>query len=352
MAEAENSVPHHRVYIGGAPLAVEAEVDVLGVTVSQYVEGADVFTIEVNNWHSDRQELKWVDEDLYTPGAEVEVRVGFLNNMRPLIRGEITALEPEFNPDKAPTLKVTGYDRLHRFRRGRHTRSFVDIRDSELAESLAAELSLRARVEDTSVVHPYLFQNNQSNVDFLRERARRIRYEVDVDDRTLVFRRSANDAGKTVTLAFGEKLKGFYPRLTTLDQVSEVVVRGWDAVNKSPIVATAGLGDETTRMQGSVSGPVLADEAYGASTVLISDHYLVSQAEADQIAKAQFNVHADDFVTGEATAIGNPELAAGTVVELTKLGRRFTGFYYITAASHVIKREGYVTHLAVRRNAV
>jgi phage protein D len=352
MAEAENSVPHYRVYVGGAPLAVEAEVDILGVTVSQYVEGADVFTIEVNNWHSDRQELKWVDEDLYAPGAEVEVKIGFLDDVRSLIRGEVTALEPEFHPDKAPTLKVTGYDRLHRFRRGRRTRSFVDIRDSELAESLAAELSLRARVEDTSVVHPYLFQNNQSNIDFLRERARRIRYEVDVEDRTLVFRRSANGAGKTVTLTLGDKLKGFYPRLTTLDQVSEVEVRGWDPVNKSAIVATAGLSDQTTKMQGTTAGPALADEVYGATSVLIADHYLVSQAEADQIAKAQFNVHADGFITGEATAIGNPELAAGTVVELTKLGRRFTGFYYITAASHVIKREGYVTHLALRRNAI
>src|SRR5439155_26631113 len=177
-----------------------------------------------------------------------EVKVGFLDRLRSLIRGEVTALEPDFPADKAPTLIVTGYDRLHRFRRGRHTRSFINIRDSELAESMARELSLRARVEDQSVTHPYLFQNNQTNVDFLRERARRIRYEVDVEDRTLIFRPSANNAGKTVTLAFGDKLKNFFPRLTTLDQVSKVEVRGWDPVNKLAIVATASLGDETTKM--------------------------------------------------------------------------------------------------------
>ena len=53
---------------------------------------------------------------------------------------------PRTPPDStyARTLIVTGYDRLHRFRRGRHTRSFINIRDSELAESMARELSLRA----------------------------------------------------------------------------------------------------------------------------------------------------------------------------------------------------------------
>ena len=76
------------------------------------------------------------------------------------------------------------------------------------------------------------------------------------------------------------------------------------------------------------------------------------QAEADQIAKAQFNAVADGFITAEGTAIGNPDLAAGSVVELTKLGKRFSGFYYIAAASHVVKREGYITHLTLRRNAI
>jgi len=123
-------------------------------------------------------------------------------------------------------------------------------------------------------------------------------------------------------------------------------------VNKAAIVATARLGDEITKMAGSTSGAAVADQAYGASALLISDHYLASQAEADQIAKAQFNVQTDGFITGEATAIGNPDLAAGFVVEVTKVGRRLSGLYYIAAASHVIKREGYSTHLSLQRNAI
>ncbi|RPJ62333.1 MAG: phage late control D family protein [Acidobacteria bacterium] len=348
---AEQTVPQFKVLVGGGPLPLEAEVDVMSATVSQYVDGADVFTLEINNWDSKLQQFKWTDSDQFAPGREAEVRVGYLDDLKSLIKGEITALEPEFHKEKAPTLKAQGYDRLHRFRRGRNTRSFVDMKDSEVAAQMARELGLRSEVTDTRVVHPYLFQNNQTNIDFLQERGRRIRFELDVQDRTLIFRPAANDRGRVVSMSFGEKLTSFYPRLTTMKQVSEVVVQSWNPKEKSVIVGRARAGDETGAMEGSVSGPALAEDAFGASKTFVVNHILYSAQEAEQIAKAKYNHLAIDFVTGEGTAIGNPELAAGQVVELAKLGRSFSGLYYLTSVTHVIRRQGYLTHFCVQRNS-
>src|SRR4051812_38430005 len=124
---AENNVPQFKVLMNDSELPVEVAVDIMSVTVSQYTEGADVFTIELNNWHSDRQEYKWSDNDQFAVGLEVEIKMGYFDNIQSLIKGEITAIEPEFHAEKAPTLKVQGYDRLHRFRRGRKTRSFIKM---------------------------------------------------------------------------------------------------------------------------------------------------------------------------------------------------------------------------------
>src|SRR5215831_2114910 len=348
----DDNVPQFKILVNGAQLPSDTEVDVVGVTVSQYVDGADVFTLELNNWDSNRQEFKWIDTNDFAPGVEVEIKMGYIDTSSSLIKGEITALEPEYPSDKAPTLKVTGYDRLHRFRRGRHTRSFVDVKDSDVAQQIARELKLRSQVDDSEITHPFLFQNNQSNIDFLCERARRIRFEVDVEDKTLIFRRAANNLGSTLTLAFGDNLKSFCPRLTTLQQVTEVVVQSWDMKNKAVISAKAKAGDETTKMQGSTSAAAVTASAFGSSSLLIADHVLASGAEADQMAKAQFNAISDVFVTGEATAIGSADIRAGQVVEFTKLGKLFSGLYYVTAAGHAIRRNGYLTHMTVQSNAI
>lgn len=348
----ENNVPQFKVLVNGTQLPTEVEVDIVSVTVSQYTEGADVFTLEMNNWNSDRQEYKWIDSDQFAAGLEVEIKTGYLDNLHSLLKGEITALEPEFPHDKAPTLKVHGYDRLHRFRRGRKTRSFINMKDSEVADTLARELQLTSQVIDTEVVHPYLFQNNQTAIDFLQERARRIRYEVDVQNRTLIFRPAASNRGKAITLTFGDKLKNFYPRLTTLEQVSEVVVQGWNPKTKDVIVGRGKAGDESGKMQGVTTGPGLTEGAFGKTQTVIANKYIVSQAEAEQIAKAQYNTMAVNFIVGEGVAIGAPELTAGEVIELTRLGRHFSGFYYVTAATHVIKEQGYLTHFSVQRNSI
>jgi len=348
----DDNVPQFKVLANGRELAVELAVDVIAVTVSHYTQGADVFIIEINNWNSDRQEFKWIDDDQFAVGVELEIKMGYLDHIKTLMKGEITALEPEFHADLAPRLKIQGYDRLHRFRRGRKTRTFIDMKDSQVAEQIARDLRLQSQVVDTQIIHPYLLQNNQTSLDFLQERARRIRYEVDVMDRTLVFRPVPNEQGKVTTLAFGDKLKAFYPRLSTLGQVSEVVVQGWNPQTKEAIVSRARVGDEISQMAGSTSGPALTERTFGATQTRLVDHHLFSQTEAEQIAKAQYNAMALEFITGEGTAIGDPELVAGEVIELTRLGQRFSGFYYVTATTHVINQQGYATLFCAQRNAV
>jgi len=262
----ERDAPSFKVLVGGSELPVEAALDILDVKVSDYVEGAGTFTITFNNWNSDTQEFKWVDGDLLVEGAEVEIKVGFVDDLRSMLKGEVTALEPEFSPGEAPTLKIHGYDLLHRFRRGRNTRSFVNMKDSQIAEQIAGELGLRAQADDTQITHEYVLQSNQTDVDFLMERARRIRYEVTVKDKTLNFRKAANNKDKLVSLDFGLTLTSFYPRLNTLRQVSEVVVQGWNHKTKKAITSKAQAGDEVSKMGGSKLGASISKEAFAKAT--------------------------------------------------------------------------------------
>jgi phage protein D len=174
---------------------------------------------------------------------------------------------------------------------------------------------------------------------------------VEVQNRTLIFRSVPNKGGKALTLTYKEKLQSFYPRLATLGQVSEVIVRSWDPTTKEAIEGRAHAGDETSKMGGAITGPVLTESAFGATQTVIVDKRLFSKTEAEQIAKAKYNAIALGFITAEGTAIGQPNLRAGEVVELARLGQRFNGFYYVTAATHTINQKGYLTHFCAQRNA-
>jgi Bacteriophage probable baseplate hub protein len=349
--QTERSAPSFKIFADGSELPLETALDVHEVKVSDYVEGAGAFTLAFNNWDAERQEFKSIGVSKLTEGTEVDVRAGFNDGVNSLMIGEVTSLEPEFTENQAPMMKVHGYDRLHRFRRGRKTRSFLEMKDSDIAQQIAGELQLGADAEDSQITHEYVLQSNQSDIDFLLERARRINYEVVVKDKTLFFRKAANDKSKVVSIEYGLTLKSFFPRLSTMKQVSEVVVQGWNHKTKEAIVGRAQQGDELSKMNGQKLGVAISESAFAAATNIVVDKPVFSQGEANQMAKGLFNEMTVDFITGEGSAIGNTDIRAGQVVELLKLGERFSGPYYVTSSTHIIDRKGYVTRFTVARNA-
>ncbi|MFN0085517.1 MAG: phage late control D family protein [Blastocatellia bacterium] len=337
--------------LDGRELPLDVMVDVLDVTVSDYVTGGSWFCVTMNNWHSDRQEFKHIDGPRFKEGTKLEVTLGYDGRIVSLIKGEVTTLEPEFSENEAPTLKVQGYDSLHRLRRGLKTKSYVRLKDSDIARQIASGLGLSAQVDDTGVTHEYLLQDNQTDIDFLMGRARRIRYELAIENNVLHFRKATNDRDKVVSLEYGFTLRSFYPRLNTSSQVSEVLVQGWDAKIKKAITGRARSGDEVSKMGGRQLGASITESAFFATKNIITGVPVSSEGEANQIARGKFNDMAVEFITGEGTAIGNGDIKAGKVIELLKLGRRFSGLYYITSATHVIDSAGYSTKFTVERNA-
>ena len=69
-------------------------------------------------------------------------------------------------------------------------------------------------------------------------------------------------------------------------------------------------------------------------------------------AKAALNRVATEFITGEGSCIGNPDIKAGTVVELKGVGDRFGGQYYVVSCTHNIGQRGYHTFFTVRRSDI
>lgn len=345
-------LPDFLVLINGSRLPIETALRLIRITIEGEVNLLSMVTLELTG-SATAPFTAWIDDPLFTIGNEIEVQMGYEGNIKKVFNGEITGLEPEFVTNREPSMVVRGYDRRHRLLRGSKTRTFLQLKDSEIASQIASEAGLATNVTDSKIKHDYILQAGQSDLDFLQQRARAIQYEVIVENKTLVFRPVANAASAVIRLSLKDDLLEFYPRLTSLSQVSDVKVTGWNPKDKKSITGKAASGSETSTMGGQTNGGKLAKRAFGQAVGTIIHHPVAAQAEADQIAQAKLNQASLGLIYGEGVCLGRTDLQAGKVIELNGLGKQFSGLYYVTAATHRYDAErGYFTHFTVRRNAI
>jgi len=346
------SVADYEIVINGTSLPVQHKTHLSTLTVDLDTACPGMFEFALAGSHYLKTETAFVDDtNLFAVGNVVECKMGYVNNLQTVMVGEITGLEPEFTTRSLPQLVVRGHDRGHRLHRGRKIRTFIQQKDSDIASTIASDAGLTGDVTDSSVIHDYVLQANQSDMEFLKERACRINYEVVVEDKKLIFRPVQNAQSEVLTLTMEDDLLEFRPRLSTMRQLSEVEVRGWNQKDGTVIAGQAKAGDENSSMAGQKSGGAMAANAFGKASALIVDQPPMTQAEADQFAVARFNEAALALLSGGGLSRGRTDLKAGRVIRIDGIGQRFSGLYYVTAASHRYRTSGYYTHFTVRRNA-
>lgn len=292
----------------------------------------------------------YTNQGPFTLGAALEVGVSDEQGRgdRSIFKGEITSLEPDYAEGTLVKLTVRAYDRSHRLHRGANTKAYVNMSDSEIAQQIALSLSLQAEVEPSSVVHKHVYQDSQTHIEFLRERARRIGYEVYVRDRTLYYKKSDTTPPQTITLEWGQQLRSFKPVLSLINQVNEVQVKGWDPASKREIVGRATESSARPQIGESQSGAQIAQTSFGEAAELGISALAMNQAEADKLAQAILDKHAGTFVQAEGCCYGQPELKAGCLVDLKSLGTRFNGKYLVTSVTHEWDtRQDYVTRFTI-----
>jgi hypothetical protein len=222
------------------------------------------------------------------------------------------------------------------------------VSDADLVQRIAQDVGLRVQVEPTNQIHPYVLQNNETNLDFLRGRVAALGYLLYVRGNTLHCAPPESNASP-VALEWGRTLTEFRPRLTTLHQVNGVTVRGWDPSQKLEIVGRAQNGHGAPQVGDGKAGGEVALAAFNLEAPsLITDRPMRTQAAADRFAQAVADRIAGGFIEADGTCGGNPSIFAGASVQLSAVGQRFGGTYFVTAATHLYSAtHGYTTQFSV-----
>lgn len=297
-------------------------------------------------FHDDKLEL--VNDTTFTLGKAIEILMTnpSTGSLTSVMKGEITAIEPEFHEEFIATLVVRGYDFGHRLNRGSKARVFVQSTDSDMVSKIAGENGLSAQAESTSQVHEHTFQYHQTDFEFLSRRARHVGFEMFVDDKKLYFRKPVGSRGE-VTLEWGTSLRSFRPRMSGAGQINEVFVRGWDPKKKAAVVGQASTSSVSPQIGEGKWGGQAAQSAFGAAKKVELHSPVATQAEADKLAQSILDEVNASFVEAEGVAFGNPGLLAGQKISVSKVGTRFSGKYMVTSSRHVYSLQGYDTHFLI-----
>ncbi len=357
-------VPTFEVKLRGRPLGKDVVRDILQVTYKDNIKEVDSFDITINNWDADKREFKYLDVDLFDPGKELELWMGYFGKdpLSLMIKGQITSLRPNFPSGGQPTLVLSGLNLIHKLRTKQVSCAYIKQTDSKIAQQIGGRLTVKVRTDPTASAaeqpHEYILQDNQYDIIFLMERARRIGYDLFVEETgtngqsgqsQLYFGPSEQIRRVTYKMKFGQSLIEFQPELTTARQVGEVTVKGWDNRNKRKIEQTATRADIKTKGVGNRGRQSAVEQAFSQRKEIIADRPIYSDDEAKKMAIAALESNAKDMVKGSGSTVGLPDLRAGGVLELSGMGDRFSGRYFITSTTHSIADGGYTTRFECRR---
>ena len=287
-------------------------------------------------------------------GRRLQVSIGRDGGQRHVFDGTVSALEAMFLDGEPPAVVVHAEDALMRLRMTRRTRTYTEVTDAEVAARIARDHGLQADTAAEGPRYDVVQQLNQSDLAFLRERARLIRAELWCTERTLHFRARPDRAGTELTLVQGTHLVSVRVCADLAHQRGSVLVGGYDAQGRRPIGEKAGPEVLDAEVTGGRTGLRLVGDALGTSASLRVREAALTTAEARSWARAETLRRGRRFVTASGETRGTPDMTVGSRVRLDHVGGPFEGpGYYVTRVTHTYDRtDGFRTRFEAERSTL
>jgi phage protein D len=328
----------------------------LSLSITENTDGLFCCEACFGNWGStaDSVGFLYFDRGILEFGKSLTIEMGDGNTRAPVFEGRIMALEGRFPRQRPPELQVLAEDRCQDLRMTRRTRAFEDVNDTDVFEQIAGEHGLRAEIDVDGPDYRTLAQVNQSDLAFLRERARAIDAEVWVEgDALFAQARGRRRAVAEVTLTYGRGLREIEITADLANQRTAVAVSGWDVSAKEGITEVATENAISSELNGGTSGASVLSAAIGERPEHIVHSVPLTGSEALAVAEASYRALARRFLCGEAVTEGDARIKVATHVVLGGLGPLFDGIYYVTQVCHTFDgKNGFLSRMSLERPGI
>jgi phage protein D len=328
--DSKEHVPLYTILVDGGELTQEQRDRIKEIRVVNALRLPDVCTISITYPKADG-----IDSHPFSIGGNLEVRLGAREAQATdvLFKGDIVTLEASFGSG-AVGLLVRAFDRAHLLHRSRRVRTFQNQTATDIVQSIAKEHGLSFEGEASGPVYEFMMQDNITDWEFFWQLAERAGFECLVEDGTLKFRHPGG--GGSVELEWPKTLISFNPRVTAVQQVKSVSIATHDPKTKQKLENTTNWNPSMQVAQIGYKRPDVADK-FADANVHIATEPVKTAAEAKAITQALLEKLAAGFVAADGVAFGNPKIKAGTMLQVTGVGQKFSGSYRAAWVEHVAR---------------
>ncbi|MCX7789852.1 MAG: hypothetical protein N2378_04360 [Chloroflexaceae bacterium] len=318
--------------LGGETRAALAD-GLLSLLISEDTAGLARCEAHFSNWGAvgARADFRYFDRRDLDFGATLAVKIG----QDTLFEGRITGIEGRFPQGRPPEIVALAEDRFQDLRMTRRTRSFASVTDADVFRAIAGDHGLSADLAIDGPRHPLLAQVNQSDLAFLRERARAIDAELWIAGSTLHAAAHARRRATPLQLSYGNQLREFTVLADLAEQWTSVTVSGWDVAAKREVRYQATVDAIQAELEGKQGGAAVLRSAFGERKQNLAHTVPLTSETARVEAETYFRLSARRFVVGQGVAQTSADLRVGASVNLEGLGPLFSGRYYLSAVRHI-----------------
>lgn len=324
-SDVEKLVPDRRLSLDGQVVAPEIQARVSKITVDMSEDLFNQCTILVTD-----PDMTLINGKELTAGVGVFIELGYVGKLLPVFEGEIVSVEPRFVRDKPPGVVIRALERLHRLALSPNTRSFQEADAAQVVKTIAQENGLSGEAPSGSKGH--LLQPNITDFQVLRKIASRTGTRITVDGKKLTL--GPPPSLGELELLPDSGLKRLKVKLRSTEQVSKVVVRGWDPRQKKEIVGQA-------TPKGELKDGATEAKPFDRGDYFIEGSLVQDMAEAEAIARATVTRIAERFATAEGEIAGAADLLPGKILSFDKWGEMLDGKYRVVEAQHEFDKRGY-----------
>jgi phage protein D len=313
--------------------------DLLRLEVSEDTQGMKRLAARFQAWGrrpgADVEGELHLDGSVIDFGKRIEVSIGPAASARTVFSGVVSAIEADYDEGQLPQMQLLAEDALMKLRFKHRCKTWLDVSDADIARTIASEHGLQGEAVTDGPTHKVVQQWNQSDLAFLRERARLLQAEIWIDGSTLHFATRDQRPAAEIRLVNGSQLLRLRARADLAQQRSEVHVGGYDVAGREAIDESAAADAVQAESGGGRLGVQLLGQALAEYPAHRLREVPLDGSTARAWARAEMLRRARGFVRVQGVTPGTPEMVVGSSLNLVGVAAAFAGGRYrVTRLTH------------------
>lgn len=320
--------------------AIPREVSVITCEVVHEINKIPFATFTVKDGDPSTETFEQSDGDLFVPGKQIEIKMGYHSDEETVFKGIITNHANQVRASKS-LLKITARSSAVKLTISRNNKTFTEQKDSEIAESIISGYGLEKEIEDSGESLEQLVQYWTTDWDFIISRANRLGKICTISEEKISIKKPDFQAANTLDLLFPSTILDYDAEIDARIQWKGLESRTWSFKDQAAQKTDAAEPEWTE--PGNISVTDLAGDTFtGEKEVLLtaaSESNDTLQAMAD--ARLMFQRLAK--IRGFVTFQGYPGLQPGMMIGLNGVGARFNGNVFVRCVTHQMDKGKYTT---------